>query len=113
MNDNAFVTRHVSNPVDCAGHAQRVYAEEGRRTKANQFLVLITDTMLVHHPQQARLAWTALPHHSLRSRRCWGLRAVNEHVDVVVVGAGIIGLTVALELLEQSRDVSVAITDKV
>ncbi len=32
---------------------------------------------------------------------------------MVVVGAGIIGLSIALELLEQSRDVRVAVTDKV
>ena len=38
---------------------------------------------------------------------------MHEHVDVVIVGAGIIGLSVALELLERSRDCSVAITDKV
>ncbi len=50
---------------------------------------------------------------SLRSRRRGPLRAHTEHVDVVVIGAGIIGLSIALELLEQNRQVSVAVTDQV
>ena len=69
--------------------------------------------MRTHRPQHPRPAWPAPHRSSLRSRQSTRLQAVHEHADVVVVGAGIIGLSVALELLEQSRDVSVAVTDKV
>ena len=69
--------------------------------------------MRARHPQHSRPVWRAAHRGSLQSRGVERLKAMHEHVDVVVVGAGIIGLSVALELLEQSRDISVAVTDKV
>ena len=67
------------------------------------------------HTRPAHITRPARPvlRDSRRSRRPGRLRAHAEHVDVVVVGAGIIGLSVALELLEQSQEVSVAVTDQV